>query len=246
MSQSKLALGPFQFLATFAWSFLLVFAIAEASPAWSQDVPAVVSVSDTVQDTVDTAFAPEGERETSMPAARTEERRGVGIIVGRALDLVGTTSSASRENFGDNSRVSSFSDTPVILISASRVPLIMPMEAMRVTSGFGVRRAPMVGASRHHAGIDIGAPAGTPIIATGDATVTSAGRSRGYGLLVVLDHGEGLETRYAHMSRLAVATGDRVSAGQIIGFVGSTGTATGPHLHYETRENGEAVDPLSR
>ncbi len=187
----------------------------------------------------------QGQAPSEQPATGQEESR-LRVSVGRAVDLAGNPSSAQRERFAGNSPTASFSSQPVLLIEASRLPLVMPLDDMRLTSGFGPRRAPMLGASRHHEGIDVGAPAGTPIVATGNARVTSAGRSGGYGLMVVLDHGGGLETRYAHMSRMAVSRGDEVSEGQVIGFVGSTGISTGPHLHYETRLNGRPVDPLDR
>ena len=83
-----------------------------------------------------------------------------------------------------------------------------------------------------------------PIVATGDGTVGSAGWSGGYGLMVAIAHGDGVQSRYAHMSRLAVAPGQKVRQGDVIGYVGSTGRSTGPHLHYEVRVGGVAVDPL--
>jgi len=115
----------------------------------------------------------------------------------------------------------------------------------RLTSLFGMRRHPILGYARLHAGIDFGARHGTPIYAVGNATVSFAGRHGGHGNYVRLDHGGGLGTGYAHMSRIAVAPGMRVSAGQVIGYVGSSGLSTGPHLHYELYRNGRAVNPLS-
>ncbi len=120
----------------------------------------------------------------------------------------------------------------------------MPLGAATLTSGFGMRWNPVLGGIRPHLGIDLAAPAGTPIYATADGIVGKAQWQGGYGLLVALEHGAGLETRYGHMSRLNVATGQHVHRGDIIGFVGSTGNSTGPHLHYETRVNGQAVNPV--
>ena len=94
-----------------------------------------------------------------------------------------------------------------------------------------------------HRGIDIAAAEGTPIQAVRPGTVTFAGERGGYGLVVYVDHGDGLETRYAHCSQLNVKTGERISQGQVLGEVGSTGRSTGNHLHFEARENGVAVDP---
>jgi murein DD-endopeptidase MepM/ murein hydrolase activator NlpD len=113
-----------------------------------------------------------------------------------------------------------------------------------VSSSFGMRRHPISGQARLHSGVDIPAALGTPILAAADGRVSTAGQHGGYGLLVTLEHKGGLETRYAHMSAVRVSSGQRIKKGQVIGFVGSTGDSTGPHLHYETRINGQAVDPF--
>jgi murein DD-endopeptidase MepM/ murein hydrolase activator NlpD len=123
------------------------------------------------------------------------------------------------------------------------IPSTMPLENMRLTSSYGMRDHPIFKRRRSHNGVDLAAPTGTPIRATGDGTVEMAQRYGGYGLYVQLDHGGKLETRYAHMSRMAVSAGERVEKGQIIGYVGSTGNSTGPHLHYEVRIAGAPVDP---
>lgn len=115
--------------------------------------------------------------------------------------------------------------------------------ARPITSPFGTRVHPITGAERSHAGIDFGAPSGTPVAAAAAGTVTFAGGAGGYGLLVIIDHGAGLTTRYAHLSRFAVTGGQRVATGQAIGTVGSTGLSTGPHLHFEARVDGVARDP---
>ena len=95
-----------------------------------------------------------------------------------------------------------------------------------------------------HPGIDIGVGMGTPIHAAASGRVISASYSGGYGNLVVIDHGNGLATAYAHQSSMAVSPGQQVSQGQVIGYVGSTGFSTGPHLHFEVRVNGSPVDPM--
>ena len=112
-----------------------------------------------------------------------------------------------------------------------------------VTSRFGRRRHPILGAIRQHQGVDISAPAGSPVWATADGIVESARQHVGYGLTIILDHGNGRETVYGHLSALYVHPGDRITRGQIIGAVGSTGIATGPHVHYEVRRGGHAVNP---
>ena len=112
-----------------------------------------------------------------------------------------------------------------------------------VTSPFGWRTHPISGAKKLHEGVDIGAASGAEIRAATDGIVVSAGWRGGYGNAVVIDHGNGLATLYAHQSSLAVAAGERVAAGQVVGYVGATGYVTGPHLHYEVRSNGAPVDP---
>jgi len=123
--------------------------------------------------------------------------------------------------------------------------LMMPVASARVTSGFGMRFHPILGYSRLHAGIDLGAPYGSPIYAVADGTVAWAAPHGGHGNYVRLEHGNGFATGYGHMSRFAVSPGMMVHAGQVIGYVGSTGLSTGPHLHYEVYEGGRPVDPMS-
>jgi murein DD-endopeptidase MepM/ murein hydrolase activator NlpD len=131
-------------------------------------------------------------------------------------------------------------------VGQAATPTGLPVSYSRLTSRFGVRRHPILGGSRMHSGIDLAAAAGSPVVAPADGLVSNAGWRGGYGLLVVIEHGGGLETRFAHLSRLMVSAGQRISRGQLLGLVGSSGRSTGPHLHYEMRRNGLAIDPLSR
>ncbi|WP_306117837.1 MULTISPECIES: M23 family metallopeptidase [unclassified Roseitalea] len=126
----------------------------------------------------------------------------------------------------------------------SAYPIAHPVPGQAITSGFGKRRDPIIGRSAFHAGIDFRAPTGTPIRATAAGKVVTAGRNGGYGKMVEIDHGNGLTTRFAHMSRIDVKRGQRVVAGQKIGASGNTGRSTGPHLHYEVRAGERAVDPM--
>ncbi|HET9511040.1 MAG TPA: M23 family metallopeptidase, partial [Sphingomonas sp.] len=119
---------------------------------------------------------------------------------------------------------------------------MMPV-AGRLTSAFGMRRHPVLGYARMHKGLDIAAPMGSPIRAPMDGVVQMAGWAGGYGKFVKLSHGGGLATGFGHMSRIAVSSGGRVSKGQIIGYVGSTGMSTGAHLHYELWKNGTPINP---
>lgn len=115
----------------------------------------------------------------------------------------------------------------------------------KVTSNYGSRRHPVLGYTRMHKGLDFRAGHGTPILAAADGKVTRSGWAGGYGRQVRIDHGGGLATSYSHMSRIAAKSGARVKKGQVIGYVGSTGLSTGPHLHYEMYRNGRAVNPTS-
>lgn len=131
--------------------------------------------------------------------------------------------------------------------SFRRALLRTPLDNARMSSGYGMRRHPILGYTRMHQGIDFSAASGTPIVAAGDGVVEVAGRRGGYGNYVRLQHNRRLQTAYAHMSRFSagIRPGARVRQGQVIGYVGSTGLSTGPHLHYEVLVNGSQVNPLS-
>ncbi len=124
------------------------------------------------------------------------------------------------------------------------IPSAKPVTDVALTSGFGVRSDPFRGGRAMHAGVDIPGPIGTPIYATADAIVGRTGWVGGYGNMVELEHGKGIQTRYGHMSAILVAPGTRIKRGQQIGLMGSTGRSTGSHLHYEVRLDGRAVNPI--
>jgi murein DD-endopeptidase MepM/ murein hydrolase activator NlpD len=132
--------------------------------------------------------------------------------------------------------------------SVVRSFLRTPMDASKVTSRFGLREHPILGYSAMHTGVDFGAPSGTPILAAGAGRVAMAGYNGGYGIFVKLEHTREIGTGYGHMSRLGpgIKPGAAVRQGQVIGFVGSTGMSTGPHLHYEFYRGGRAVNPLAQ
>jgi len=122
-----------------------------------------------------------------------------------------------------------------------------PMNLSRISSRFGFRNHPILGFTSMHTGVDFAAPYGTPILAAGGGTVVQASPYGGYGNWVKIDHGGGVATGYAHMARYApgIRPGVRVRQGQVVGFVGSTGLSTGPHLHYELHQKGRPVNPLN-
>lgn len=124
------------------------------------------------------------------------------------------------------------------------IPSVQPVEKLNFTSNFGIRSDPFRGTAAMHAGVDIPGPTGTPIYATADGVVAHAARQGGYGNMVEINHGKGIATRYGHLSKIVVADNSRVRRGQIIGLMGSTGRSTGPHLHYEVRIDGHAVNPV--
>jgi murein DD-endopeptidase MepM/ murein hydrolase activator NlpD len=134
---------------------------------------------------------------------------------------------------------------PLSVLTASAAITTPPVAGM-VTSRFGQRRDPFHRRRRMHRGLDFAARKGTPVNAAGPGVVVKAGRSGGYGRLVIVNHGNGVETRYAHLHRINVKPGQLVDPTTVVGLVGSTGRSTGPHLHFEVRKRGRAVNPLKQ
>ncbi len=125
-----------------------------------------------------------------------------------------------------------------------RAPVANPVEGSSVSSTFGTRKDPILGRLAHHSGIDFRARFGRPVRAAAAGIVTRAGWAGGYGRMIEIDHGNGFATRYAHLSALNVKKGEKVDAGSVVGKVGTSGRSTGPHLHYEVRKQGSAINPL--
>jgi len=127
------------------------------------------------------------------------------------------------------------------------IPAIQPIKKGegRIVSGYGMRYHPILKYRRMHHGIDISAPSGTPIFATGDGTIKSVGRNGGYGKTVVIDHGYGYQTLYGHMNTIIVKKYKKVRRGEIIGYVGNTGLSRAPHIHYEIIYNKKKIDPVN-
>lgn len=159
--------------------------------------------------------------------------------VGGPLEPVGGSDATFKQLFNSWKKLDNISQ------GAIAVPSEKPVRTAAFTSGFGVRSDPFRGAAAMHAGIDLAGPNGTPIYATADGVVAEAGYNRGgYGNLIKVDHGRGIETRYGHLSAILVSPGQRITRGQQIARMGSTGRSTGSHLHYEVRIDGRAVNPI--
>lgn len=180
---------------------------------------------------------PLDDRSQPVPVA-IDNGQASAVTMGRAVDLVGASLYLFRpRNSAATPGTAGGSLGPLAM------PAGMPVAARAMTSSFGLRLHPLLNERRAHLGIDLAAPSGSPIAATSAGVVSMGGWYGGYGLLVALNHGDGVQTLYGHMSRLNVVIGQRVQRGDIIGYVGSTGLSTGPHLHYEMRIGGQAVDP---
>lgn len=185
-------------------------------------------------------------------AAPSAEIEGpVRITVSRAVDLTGmpiltqraTVSGATIVDLTGRRAIRVLSGPDSALVDAGLGSLGRPPIKGILTSGFGLRWHPLLGGYRRHSGVDLAAPIGTPVRATSSGRIAAAGWQGGYGLLVAVDHGKSAQTRYGHLSRITVTPGQEVQPGQIIGYVGTTGLSTGPHLHYEVRIEGVAINP---
>lgn len=184
--------------------------------------------------------------------AMADEAAPVGAIdansvVTGEVDAEFTELFASWETIEDGGRVTTTGEilpSPLAARSATTVPSRMPVDGVRLTSGFGMRDHPILRRRARHNGVDLAAPSGTPVYATADGTVEMAQRYSSYGNYVQIDHGSEIETRYAHLSSYTVSAGEYVQIGDLIGYVGSTGRSTGPHLHYEVRVGNDPVNPI--
>lgn len=188
-------------------------------------------------------------RDAGMPTDRILEtvRRGYSGQGGPMTPLSFSTrgETQSPDTLRANRLLNQMDKLNLYRIAAQQAPFANPVKnAFRFTSPFGFRRDPKTGGRRMHAGVDFAAASGTPLYATADGVVTHSGWQSGYGRLVKIQHKFGIETRYAHMSRLRVKVGQRVSRGQRIGDMGASGRVTGVHLHYEVRVGGQPVNPM--
>lgn len=183
------------------------------------------------------------ERQQTL-ARKGEEKR---TILRRIAGERAVTEQAVRELEDDSSQLEALilrlQGAGASVVGGRLVGFVMPLRGP-LTSRFGSRVHPLFGRRHFHTGVDIAAPHGAPVRAAADGTVLFAGWYGGYGRLIVVDHGQGLSTLYGHLSAILVGAGTRVTRNHVIGRVGSTGYATGPHLHYEVRQNGRPIDPL--
>jgi murein DD-endopeptidase MepM/ murein hydrolase activator NlpD len=178
-------------------------------------------------------------------ASATSALRERGISPGRVLAEGGPFEPVSGGDATFKQLFTSWKKLDNLADGAIAVPSDKPVKTAAFTSGYGVRSDPFKGRAAMHAGIDLAGPTGTPIYATADGVVSDASyNSGGYGNLIKIDHGRGIETRYGHLSSFSVRAGQRVTRGQQIGRMGSTGRSTGSHLHYEVRIDSRAVNPI--
>jgi murein DD-endopeptidase MepM/ murein hydrolase activator NlpD len=188
------------------------------------------------------ATAHELDARYNRTAAALRER---GIDTGRVLAEGGPFEPVAGGDATFKQLFTSWKKLDNLADGAIAVPSDKPVKIASFTSGYGVRSDPFKGRAAMHAGIDLAGPIGTPIYATADGTVSNAGfNSGGYGNLIKIDHGRGIETRYGHLSAILVRPGQRVTRGQLIARMGSTGRSTGSHLHYEVRIDSRAVNPI--
>ena len=189
-------------------------------------------------------------RSVGMPTDRIidEVRRGYSGMGGPLTPLFFSTRSAelTPDQIRANSMLEMMDQLNLYRVAVEKIPFTNPVRAaVRFTSGFGIRRDPKTGGRRMHNGVDFAAAVGTDIFATADGIVTHAGWQSGFGRLVRIKHAFGFETLYAHNSKLRIKVGQRVSRGDHIADMGSTGRSTGTHLHYEVRVNGKPVNPMT-
>lgn len=188
-------------------------------------------------------------REAGMPTDRMldEVRRGYSGMGGPLTPISFSTrgEELSADEVRANQLLQQMDQLNLYRIAAEKAPFATPVKsAFRFTSGYGYRRDPKTGGRRMHKGTDFAAPTGTDIFATADGVVTHAGWQSGYGRLVKIKHAFGVETLYAHNSKIRVKVGQRVSRGDHIADMGNSGRSTGPHLHYEVRVNGKPVNSM--
>jgi murein DD-endopeptidase MepM/ murein hydrolase activator NlpD len=192
----------------------------------------------------------------SVVAANATLFRRVGAAFAALLFLAGpAVAGATREDLSATRASAGDADYHAMFVNwqhadqpqqdAVAIPAGQPVDGANLTSGFGIRTDPFRGRAAMHPGIDLAGPLGTPVYATADGVVDrSEWNNGGYGNLIEIDHGQGIQTRYGHLSQRIAQSGQRVRRGDLIGLMGSTGRSTGSHLHYEVRVAGQAINPI--
>ena len=243
---SRRALRAARRVATSFAVFIGVGALSSAAMAARQPMPAADQVTGASPATVDSlrrAIATIAERE-----ARIRLLAGLDPLDSAARDTAGMTRDVGELLRRASTLATSFDEVADSLEEHTErlaaLPSIMPTAGWLTSQFSSGRRHPVLHVSRPHEGIDLAAPMGTPIVAPASGVIRRAGREGGYGLVMEIDHGNGIVTKFAHCSRLIAREGQRVTRGQTVATVGNTGLSTGPHLHYEIHVNGRVVDPL--
>lgn len=191
----------------------------------------------------DSARAKEMERREQI--AQVNKMGGSQLVnsIINSLNLLSSRIRAQRVSYDEINEL--LKNKEDILASTPAIQPVSNKDLKRVASGFGFRIDPVYKTTKMHAGLDFAAPQGTPIYATAKGTVTTGGNTgNGYGNHVIINHGYGYETLYGHMVKVKVGPGTKVKRGEVIGWVGSTGKSTGPHLHYEVHKGGQKIDPV--
>jgi murein DD-endopeptidase MepM/ murein hydrolase activator NlpD len=205
------------------------------------EAAAAKSEAEAAQQVLEEELALLKEQQATQLALKAEAERRIDIWAGE-LTAYAREDAAIQRVIVQNTQKAEVTTAVNNPTTASISGFQWPLSA-RVTSEYGYRVHPVYGSRRLHAGIDIAAPSGTPIAASNNGVIIFAGRQGGYGNTIIVDHGGGITTLYAHQSRLGASAGQAVDRGDIIGFVGATGTATGNHLHFEVRVNGAPTNP---
>jgi murein DD-endopeptidase MepM/ murein hydrolase activator NlpD len=241
-------------IAMLAWSVFSVVRLSQATPAVAavQQDPAIAAQVAQIAAATDARVRQIEERQQILAAMLAggevdpEVVAKLGYASGNGRGGVGGPfDSQTKADPTFKALFTSWKKLDTLSDSVISVPSDKPVKSAAFESAYGLRSDPFEGRTKMHAGIDLAAPVGTPIYATADGVVTEAGyNSGGYGNLIKINHGREIETRYAHLSSIGVSPGQRVTRGQMIGRMGSTGRSTGSHLHYEVRIDGRAVNPI--
>jgi murein DD-endopeptidase MepM/ murein hydrolase activator NlpD len=183
--------------------------------------------------------------ERQMEVAHVESLQGYELVSSIQTSLANLSSRIAVQKKSYQELGNLLNNKEKLLAATPAIQPVSNKDLSRIASGFGYRIDPVYKTVKFHAGLDFTAPQGTPIYATADGVIKTAGLSDGgYGNYVVIDHGYGYETLYGHMVRIKARRGQRVKRGEVIGYVGSTGKSTGPHCHYEIHKNGQKLDPV--